>query len=345
LQDVIDDSFLPQDVQERLSLAHRNSLRLLKLVNTLLDFSRIEAGRIEAVYEPVDLSTLTAELASNFRSAIERAGLTFTVNCHPVLDDVYVDREMWEKIVLNLLSNAFKFTLDGAIKIELRQTGDTIELSVSDTGTGIPAEALPHVFERFHRVKGARGRSYEGSGIGLALVQELVKLHGGNVSVESEVDHGTTFTVSIPVGKAHLPAERIGVERQLPSTGVRGQSFVEEALRWLRPNGDALTSDTSELLVTPPPPQRTATGPRKKVLLADDNADMRDYVHRLLSSEYEVIEVDNGVEALLAAHLHEPDLVLADVMMPELDGFGLLNELRADDQLQSIPVVMLSARA
>jgi hypothetical protein len=158
------------------------------------------------------------------------------------------------------------------------------------------------VFECFHRVKGARGRSYEGSGIGLALVQELVKLHGGNVSVQSEVDRGTTFTVSIPAGKAHLPAERIGAERQLPSTGVRGQSFVEEALRWLRPtNSDALTSNTGELLVTTPPP-RTATGTRKKVLLADDNADMRDYVHRLLSNEYEVIEVDNGAEALLAAH-------------------------------------------
>src|SRR6185295_18320140 len=119
-----------------------------KLVNTLLDFSRIEAGRIEAVYEPVDLSKLTAELASNFRSTIERAGLTFTVDCDAVPDDVYVDREMWEKIVLNLLSNAFKFTLDGEIKVNLRQAGEMIEFSVSDTGTGLPGEALPHGFER-----------------------------------------------------------------------------------------------------------------------------------------------------------------------------------------------------
>jgi signal transduction histidine kinase len=170
LQDILDEPFLPQDAHERLSLAHRNSLRLLKLVNTLLDFSRIEADRIEAVYEPVDLPALTAELASNFRSAIERAGLTFTVDCDPVSESVYVDREMWEKIVLNLLSNAFKFTLSGGIKLKLRQAGRTVELSVSDTGTGIPAEALPRIFERFHRVRGARGRSYEGSGIGLALV-------------------------------------------------------------------------------------------------------------------------------------------------------------------------------
>jgi DNA-binding response OmpR family regulator len=343
LQDILDEPFLPQDAHERLSLAHRNSLRLLKLVNTLLDFSRIEADRIEAVYEPVDLPALTAELASNFRSAIERAGLTFTVDCDPVSESVYVDREMWEKIVLNLLSNAFKFTLSGGIKLKLRQARRTVELLVSDTGTGIPAEALPRIFERFHRVKGARGRSYEGSGIGLALVQELVKLHGGNVNVQSEIDRGTTFTVSISLGKAHLPQDRIGAERQLPSTGLRGQSFVEEALRWLRPTDEV--TQTRDLPVAPPPTTRTATAPRKKVLLADDNADMRDYVRRLLSSEYEVIEVGNGAEALLEAREHEPDLVLADVMMPELDGFGLLNALRADDRLQSIPVEMLSARA
>ena len=342
LQDVIDEPFLPQDVHERLSLAHRNSLRLLKLVNTLLDFSRIESERIEAVYEPVDLSALTGELASNFRSAIERAGLTFSVDCEPLPEHVFVDREMWEKIVLNLLSNAFKFTLSGGITVKLKQADESVELSVSDTGTGIPAEALPRIFERFHRVKGARGRSYEGSGIGLALVQELVKLHGGNVSVQSVVDRGTTFTVSIPLGKAHLPAERIGAERQLPSTGLRGQSYVEEALRWLHPSDDDAT-ETDDLPVVSA--ARTTRKPRKKVLLADDNADMRDYVRRLLSSEYEVIEVDNGAAGLIAAREHEPDLVLADVMMPELDGFGLLNALRADDHLRSIPVVMLSARA
>lgn len=342
LQDAMGEPFLPQDVHERLSLAHRNSLRLLKLVNTLLDFSRIESDRIEAVYEPVNLAELTTELASNFRSAVERAGLTFTVDCEPLPEPVFVDREMWEKIVLNLLSNAFKFTLAGGIKVKLRQAGETAELSVTDTGTGIPAKALPRIFERFHRVKGALGRSYEGSGIGLALVQELVKLHGGDVSVQSEVDRGTTFTVSIPLGKAHLPAERIGAERQLPSTGLRSQSYVDEALRWLRPTDD-VTSETTDLPVIAPPGAKT--GPRKKVLLADDNSDMRDYVHRLLSSEYEVVEVDNGAAALLAAREHEPDLVLADVMMPELDGFGLLNALRADARLQSIPVVMLSARA
>jgi signal transduction histidine kinase/DNA-binding response OmpR family regulator len=349
LEDVIEEPLLSHDVRERISLAHRNSLRLLKLVNSMLDFSRIEAGRIEAVYEPVDLSASTAELASNFRSAIERAGLSFVVNCERLPDDVYVDREMWEKIVLNLLSNAFKFTLAGEIKVELKKAGEVAQLAISDTGTGIPAEALPHVFQRFNRVKGARGRSYEGSGIGLALVQELVKLHGGNVSVQSEVDRGSTFTIDIPLGKTHLPPERIGAARQLASTGLRGQSYVEEALRWLGTNdgngdglGSMLASETSDL---PVKPAALNGEPRKRVLLADDNADMRSYMRRLLSSEYEVVAVSNGEEALRAAHEHQPDLVLTDVMMPELDGFGLLNALRADSRLQSIPVVMLSARA
>jgi signal transduction histidine kinase len=170
---------------QQLDLAHRNALRLLKLVNTLLDFSRIEAGRVQAVYEPTDLASATAELASVFRSAIEKAGLRLVVDCMPLSEAAYVDREMWEKIVLNLLPNAFKFTFAGEIEVKLRQTGDHFTLAVRDTGTGIPAHELPKLFERFHRVAGAHGRTHEGSGIGLALVQELVKLHGGTVSVES----------------------------------------------------------------------------------------------------------------------------------------------------------------
>jgi signal transduction histidine kinase len=148
---------LSREHRERLEVAHRNSTRLLRLVNTLLDFSRIEAGRMEAFYEPTDLSKLTAELASVFRSAIERADLRLVINCPPIAEPVYVDREMWEKIVLNLLSNAFKFTFEGEIEVSLHTVDGAAELSVRDTGTGIPEQELPHLFERFHRVKGARG--------------------------------------------------------------------------------------------------------------------------------------------------------------------------------------------
>ena len=250
LEDALAERWLTPRVHERLDIAHRNSLRLLKLVNTLLDFSRIEAGRIEAVYEPVDLPALTRELASVFRSAIEKAGLNLFVHCSPLESSVYVDREMWEKIIFNLLSNAFKFTFEGEINVTLREAGENVELEVSDTGTGIPVDELPHLFERFHRVKGARGRSYEGSGIGLALVQELVTLHGGVVSVASVVGRGTVFTISIPTGSAHLPADRIGAVRTLASTSLRSQAYVEEALRWLPETETQL--DGLQVLPSPP---------------------------------------------------------------------------------------------
>ena len=196
--------------REQLELVHRNGIRLLKLVNTLLDFSRIESGRMQPVYEPTDLSVMTTDIASAFRSATQRAGIAFDVNCPPVGEPVYVDREMWEKIVLNLISNALKFTLHGTIAVRLRRADGKVELTVADTGTGIPEAELPHIFERFHRVSGARGRTHEGAGIGLALVQELVKLHGGAIHVESQPDSGSTFRVTIPLGSAHLPQERIG---------------------------------------------------------------------------------------------------------------------------------------
>ncbi len=179
------DEPLPPGQRERLETAHRSGLRLLKLVNALLDFSRIEAGRARASFEPTDLAALTAELASNFRSACEKAGLRLVVDCPPLPEPVFVDRDMWEKVVLNLVSNAFKFTLEGEVVVRLAPVGGAVELSVSDTGTGIPAGELPRIFERFHRVDGARGRTHEGTGIGLALVQELVRLHGGSVRAES----------------------------------------------------------------------------------------------------------------------------------------------------------------
>jgi PAS domain S-box-containing protein len=334
-----------------LEVAHRNSLRLLKLVNTLLDFSRIEAGRIQASYEPTDLAHLTTELASVFRSAIERAQMKLVIDCAPLREPVYVDREMWEKIVLNLISNAFKFTFEGEIEVSLREAGNAAELTVRDSGTGIPAEEIPRLFDRFHRVKGARGRSYEGSGIGLALVQELVKLHGGNVRVESEVDHGSSFVVSIPFGKSHLPVDRIEAERSLASTGLRSDAFVEEVLRWLpdAPRTERTAESLAELRLEDVPreslPHRQDTK-AQRILVADDNADMRDYVRRLLAqSGYEVESVADGLAALSAARACKPELVLTDVMMPGLDGFGLLRELRADAKLGDVPVILLSARA
>ena len=312
-----------------LGVVQRNAQRLLKLVNTLLDFARIEAGRAHAAFQPTDLGLLTADLASNFRSACERAGIRLEVQC-PRAQSAYVDREMWEKIVLNLLSNAFKFTLEGEIRVRLRDAGASLELEVSDTGAGIPPEALPRMFERFHRVEHTRGRSHEGSGIGLALVNELIKLHGGSIGVRSTLGGGTTFTVAVPKGHAHLPAERVKAAGADGAAAARAGAYVAEALGWL-PAGDAV-----------PPPARAGT---QHVLLADDNADLREYVRRLLAEHYDVEAVPDGEAALAAARARRPDLLIADVMMPRLDGFGLLRALRADRQLGAVPVILLSARA
>jgi PAS domain S-box-containing protein len=355
-------------LKEQLQLAQRNGLRLLKLVNTLLDFSRIEAGRIEAVYEPTDLAALTTELASMFRSTIEQAGLRLVVDCPPLPEPTYVDREMWEKIVLNLLSNAFKFTFEGEIGISLRwgarepgsKTAGALHFSfvspplcssvpfvileVRDTGIGIPAEELPHIFKRFHRVKGARGRSYEGSGIGLSLVQELVRLHGGIIEVNSTVEQGTCFILSIPTGRAHLPDERITATRTLTSTATGAMPYLEEALRWLpeKENGEPRMGNREKSISSPSSLPLPSSA---RILLADDNADMRNYLTRLLSQQYDVEAVADGRAALAAIRDQIPDLVLADVMMPELNGFGLLQALRADPQTQELPIILLSARA
>lgn len=315
--------------RDALELARRNALRLLKHVNTLLDFTRLEAGRVQATFEPTDLAKLTAELASSFASACSQAGLELKVDCPPLPEPVHVDHELWEKIVLNLISNAVKFTLEGEIAVAVRATGGHVELRVRDTGAGIGADELPHVFERFHRTRHARRRTHEGSGIGLALVKELVELHGGEIRLESAVGTGTTATVSIPIGTAHLPPERVGAEPSPTATPTHARPYAEEALRW---------TDVSEV---------TATGPESgaTVLVVDDNADMRDYLTGLLRERWRVRAVADGQAALAVAHEDPPDLILSDVMMPGLDGFELVSALRADPATRAIPVVLLTARA
>jgi signal transduction histidine kinase/DNA-binding response OmpR family regulator len=317
-----------------LETVHRNELRLLKLVNGLLDFARIEAGRAQASYQATDLRALTVDLSSTFRSAIERAGLEFHVQCDELPELFYIDHDLWEKIVLNLLSNALKFTFSGSISVALQWRDGQAELSIADTGVGVAAHELPRLFERFHRVEGTRARTHEGSGIGLALVHELVRLHGGTILVTSEVDHGTTFTISIPAGKAHLAEESIISERLTPTRSAH-VAFIEEALRWVPSSPGSAAS--------PSPDESGKVGAR--ILVADDNADMRDYISRLLGSHWSVQAVSDGVEALEAAERQAPDLVLADVMMPRLDGFGLIRELRRQPSTATTPIILLSARA
>ncbi|MBN9681817.1 MULTISPECIES: ATP-binding response regulator [unclassified Corallococcus] len=347
---------LPPTQRARQELTHRNALRLLKLVNSLLDFSRIEAGRVKARFHPTDLAKLTEDLASVFRSAMEKAGLQYSVDARDVGEPVYVDRDMWEKVVLNLLSNAFKFTLHGGVTVRLQREGARARLTVRDTGTGIPEAELPRVFERFHRVESSHGRTHEGTGIGLALIQELVKLHGGTLSVQSVEGEGSTFSVELPLGRAHLAAEQVQEDAGTPHAGKLGSAFSEEALRWLP---DAPESPPPGSEPEPEPMQASVettvlgnTGAgfalstrRGSVLVADDNADMRAYVSSLLSAHWSVRAVADGEAAFEAALEAKPDLIVSDVMMPRLDGFGLLQKLRGDARTRGIPFIMLSARA
>ena len=342
LEDGLSDADEPLGPRQsaRVSLARDNALRLLKLVNALLDFSRLEAGRLRPHFAPLDISRFTLELAGMFQSAFEKAGLRFTVDCRPIGDPLWVDRDMWEKIVPNLLSNAFKFTLSGEVALVLREEPGTVVLDVTDTGLGIPEAELPRIFERFHRVTGVSGRTHEGTGIGLALVRELVELHGGQVSVESEVGRGSTFRVRIPKGFGHLPADAVSHTPSDPRGARDAVAHAAEAASWLA------SHESVDATYQPPADgTRPEATDRPRVLVADDNPDLRAYVADLLRPAHVVVTAVDGVEALDMIRADPPDIVLSDVMMPRLDGFGLVRELRADPRTRSIPVVLLSARA
>jgi PAS domain S-box-containing protein len=346
LEELLAEPDQPTERREDLELIRRNALRLLRLVNTLLDFSRAESGRIDGLFQPTDLAAVTADLASAFRSAIEAAGLRLAVDCPPLGEPIWVDREAWEKIVLNLLSNALKFTFTGEIAVSLHLEDDDVVLHVRDTGVGVPPAELPHLFERFHQIREVAARSHEGSGIGLALVDELTRLHGGTVGVESESSAGSTFTVCLPRGSAHLPVDKLGGPEGTAARSLGAGPYVEEALRWLpdeaRPEQRAAPELLRDDLV------RESGAPRStsaRILIADDNADMRAYLARLLRRYWQVETVADGEAALTAARESPPDLVLNDVMMPRLDGFELLRELRADPRTSSVPIVLVSARA
>jgi signal transduction histidine kinase len=332
--------------RELLLTSRRAATRLLKLVQSLLDFSRVEAGRMQAAFEPTDLGTLTADLASLFRSTFERAKIRLAVDSPPLTEAVYVDRDMWEKIVLNLLSNAFKFTLSGEVKVTLGMQGDRVVLEVRDTGSGIAEDDLPHVFERFRRGRTERARSAEGTGIGLSLVQELVKLHGGEIELASEVDRGTTFTVKLRRGAKHLPAEHIGVGSR-KNVAAGAAPYIEEVSGWIgdvddepAASGKAAKRESARRVNAPPCATNT-----ERILVVDDNADMRRYLKRILQEHWKVETATEGMVALTRIRKSAPDLVIADLMMPGLDGLGLLRALRDDANCAGVPVMVLSARA
>jgi signal transduction histidine kinase/DNA-binding response OmpR family regulator/serine phosphatase RsbU (regulator of sigma subunit) len=325
LDDALADAPPGSVLADRLSTAGRNGRRLQRLVESLLDFSRIEAGRANATLVCADVGSLTEQIASSFTELCHRAGLELVLDCAPALADV--DPGMWETIVLNLLSNAVKYTLRGSISVEVRAEPTHCSITMRDTGVGIAAEDLDRLFERFYRADNMRGRSVEGTGIGLSLVRGLVELHRGTVQIDSELDRGTTVTIRLPRSVADAAVDRApaGLDETNP--------YVAEASQWLTP--------AAKRGPTTGPPERS--GPL--VLIADDNADMRTHLDRVLSAHWETVLVADGESALAATRELRPDAVVTDVMMPGIDGFGLVAAIRADPALAATPILMLSARA
>ncbi|WP_158073441.1 SpoIIE family protein phosphatase [Actinophytocola xanthii] len=316
------DDPLPPAQRERIRLVRRNAARLRRLLNNILDFTRISGGGLRADLVATELAELTSAVAAAFAPAVERGGLRFNVDCPPLPRMVFVDREMWERIVLNLLSNALKFTLAGSITIRLAGDDDVVRLTVEDTGIGIPEDQIPLVFQRFHRVQGNVGRTREGAGIGLALVHELVGLHGGTVSLASEAGSGSTFEVRIPYGSGAMTSAA-------PEPAWVREVHLAEALGWMPDS--------------PAPP--VGPGAAAPVLVVEDNAELRGYLVRLLSPQWAVRSAADGEAALALAKAVKPALVLTDVGMPHMDGLALLNALREDPATQDVPIILLSAQA
>jgi signal transduction histidine kinase/chemotaxis response regulator CheB len=346
LEDLLGDAeALPAHAREELELVRRNAYRLLRLVATMLDISQIEAGRLRAQFVATDLAGRTREIVAQFESAVARAGLELRLDLDDLPEPIWVDPEMWEKIVSNLLSNALKFTFEGGIEVTLRARPKHAELVVRDTGVGIPRDELGNIFQRFHRVPGTRARTNEGAGIGLALVDELVRRHHGRLRASSVPGQGTAFTVWMPFGEQ--PSRREAPTSEPRAALLIASEMADEATRWDTAgatddaNAKALEGLDEEL----PLESLGRYAPGARILVVDDNPDMRGYLSRLLSKPWRTEQARDGQEALALVRRDRPDLVLADIMMPSLDGIDLVAEIRADEQLRDLPVVLVTARA
>jgi signal transduction histidine kinase len=339
---------LEPDTKDLLVTMHSNGMRLLKLINDLLDLVRLESGRMEVKREPLEVAGFVKGLASAARQVADDKRLRLETVVDPALGTVLGDKDKLEKIVLNLMFNALKFTPSGG-RVELRadkQDKDFV-LTVADTGMGISEKNLPHVFDRFWQADGSSKRKYQGVGIGLALVKELVEIQGGKVTVQSQEGKGTTFTVTLPYQKAE-PAPKLSPEaapQTAPDSPADGGTVTsEEWLANLYRRAElfpALTPLQSSLR----PVETARNGSLPTILVADDEPDMLRFLKSQLSTHYRVLEAVDGQQAIEKASQFLPDIIVLDMMMPEKDGLQACREIRALTPTQSIPIVLLTARA
>ena len=315
-------------VREQGELMERNGQRLLRLINQVLDLSRLQAGAVTLARTPRDLGAFVRTTTLAFAPLAERRRIAIAVEAPPAPVPVAFDGEQLEKVLLNLLSNAFKFTDPGGrVLVTVRADGDDAVVAVRDTGIGIDADVLPRVFDRFWQADASATRRHEGTGIGLALAKELVELHGGTIGVASTVGAGSTFTVRLPLLRD--PAAVAAVERARDA-GMQATPVPIEEAAPIETGADDAPGDGDD---------------RTTVLHVDDNADVRAFVRSILGGTYRVIEAADGRAGLELARGALPDLIVADVMMPELDGLGLARALKDDAMTDAIPVVLLTARA
>lgn len=320
-------------------IALRNSRRLLRLVNQLLDLQRLDARRMQPSFRPCDLGEFVSQIVESFRPYCEKKGLylvTQLSHCQPL----YLDTEKFDKVLYNLLSNAMKFTpAGGRITVRVEPAGNYCLLQVKDTGIGIRTEQIPRLFERFQQAEGSANRAYEGSGLGLALVKELIELHKGKISVDSVYGEGSTFTVWLQIGTAHLPLEQV---LEVPTQMELRSAAVELAdLELVEPEESGRVGEWENSIHHPITPSPLLPS----ILVVDDNLDLRTYVSSILrSSGYRVHTARNGIEGFLVAQTRFPDLIVTDLMMPQVSGLEMIWLIRNEDKLKGIPIVLLTAK-
>jgi response regulator RpfG family c-di-GMP phosphodiesterase/signal transduction histidine kinase len=348
---------LPKDMRLQLDVMRRSAVRLLSMINSLLDLSRLEAGKMRLSLEDMDPAFACRQLVEGAQQLAVQRHIELRYIGPERMPEVPLDQEKFDKIVLNLISNALKFTntdhgRPAIVDVILTDEGGKLNIAVKDTGIGIPAAEIQNLFQRFHQVDGSDERKYGGTGIGLALVKELIEFHLGEVKVESKENVGSTFTVSFPLSRDAYPDERLDRRRERMEVVVDRRSLEAQrtlsqlitnssdlALADLQPAADA------EEVVEEQVPSIVPGGTREKLLLADDNADMLAYLATILRRDYDVITAVDGEEAFDLALQHLPQVIVSDVMMPRKNGYALVRDLKRTPATRSIPVILVTAKA